>query len=119
VPTHKFVIQSAEDRRVNLRQVIRGTAVTIETTSGDSFIAELVDVSRSGIRFLLSKDILCGSEIIVRPPSSSELRPIRARIMRQRIIDTPYGTVLECGAKYSDEAELRRHTWWIAMRKAA
>src|ERR1044071_7710991 len=77
----RFVVKSDEERRGNLRQVVRGTTVRIETKTGETFIAELRDVSRSGIRFYASTQIPCGSQILVFPPPSSGLRPIRARIM--------------------------------------
>src|SRR5258708_1724743 len=107
----RFVVKPDEDRRGNLRQMVRGTTVRIETKTGD--------ISRSGIRFYASTEIPCGSQIVLFPPANSGLRPIRARIMRQRIIDTPTGSLVDCGAQYSDDAELQRHSWWIELRKAA
>ncbi|SRR5258708_27212730 len=115
----RFVVKPDEDRRGNLRQMVRGTTVRIETKTGDTFIAEIRDISRSGIRFYASTEIPCGSQIVLFPPANSGLRPIRARIMRQRIIDTPTGSLVDCGAQYSDDAELQRHSWWIELRKAA
>jgi hypothetical protein len=119
VPPTRFEIKTADDRRNNLRQMLPCTTVTIEPSGGDSFIAELVDVSRSGIRFRASAEVLCGTQLVVKPPPSYDLRPIRARIVRQRLIETPTGDLYECGARYTEEAEVRRHSWWIALREAA
>src|SRR5262249_46278980 len=99
--------------------MVQGMSVRIEAANGDTFIAELRDVSRSGIRFYASTQIQCGSRILILPPAASQLPAIRARIMRQKVVDTPGGTHIECGAQYTDDAELRRHDWWIEMRKAA
>ena len=119
MPSNRFTVKSEEERRGNLRQFVQGTNVRIETAGGETFIAELRDVSRSGVRFYASTQIPCGSRILILPPASSNLPAIRARIMRQKVVDTPNGSLLDCGAQYTEDAELRRHSWWIEMRKAA
>ena len=58
----------------------------------------------------------CGSEILIYPPQDTELRVGRARIVRQQIVDEMGVTWFECGIQFTEQAELRRHTWFLTLR---
>ncbi len=106
-----------EDRREALRQGLHGLAITARHAELGLHAGTLLDVSRTGVRFEAAVCFPCGAELIVYAPEGFVLRPIRARIVRQKLVEDSRGTRFEYGVRFTEEAELRRHTWWLTLRK--
>ncbi len=108
-----------DDRRDALRQPTPALPLTVEHQELGNHEGCIVDVSRRGLRFRSRFCFPCGGRILLYPPTGTDLRPVRARIMRVQVIEERDGTYFECGVQYTDEAEIRRHTWFLSLRAAA
>ena len=108
-----------EDRRDALRQGSRVVTLIAEHAERGRFMCQVVDVSRRGMRLRMPISLPDGSEITVYPPVHESLKPSPAKIIRQQIVEDGDATWYECGIRYTDVAELRRHTWFLTLRNAA
>lgn len=108
-----------EDRRDALRQEPRIITLIAEHEERGRFVCQLMDVSRRGMRLRMPVSLPNGSEIVVHPPIHESLKPSPAKIIRQEIIEDGDAVWYECGIRYTDVAELRRHTWFLTLRNAA
>ena len=107
------------DRRDALRQKARVGSVLVEHPVTGTVEAMMLDTSRRGMRLLMPKCVPCGEEIIVHPPSGTDLLRLRAQIIRQRVVKQGDEQWFECGIQVSDSAEWRRHKWFLALRDPA
>ncbi len=105
-----------DDRRDALRQKCKAKSLIIESSSGQLIECPVADISRKGLRLMMPVCLPCGSEILIHPPQGVELRVGRARIRRQQVVERNGETWFECGVQFTEQAELRRHTWFLAMR---
>jgi len=107
------------DRRSALRQPIQAISVIVRDDTNAQYQGELLEVSRSGVRCALAADLPIGAQVVIEPPDGTELRPARGIIIRR--IDASPGRPATpvYGIRFADEAEVRRHTWWLTLRKAA
>ena len=108
-----------EDRRDALRQDSRVMTLIAEHAECGRFMCQVVDVSRRGMRLRIPVSLPDGSEITVYPPAHESLKPSPARIIRQHVVEDGDAVWYECGIRYTDAAELRRHTWFLTLRNAA
>ena len=108
-----------EDRRDALRQESRVINLIAEHEERGRFMCEVTDVSRRGMRLRMPVCLPCGSEITIHPPYNESLKPSQAKIIRQQVVQDGDAVWYECGVRYTDAAELRRHTWFITLRRAA
>ena len=108
-----------EDRRDALRQESRMITLIAEHDERGRFVCQLMDVSRRGLRLRMPVSLPNGSEIIVHPPIHESLKPSPAKIIRQQVVEDGEAIWYECGLRYTDVAELRRHTWFLTLRNAA
>ena len=108
-----------EDRRDALRQDSRVVTLIAEHAERGRFMCQVVDVSRRGMRLRMPISLPDGSEITVYPPVHESLKPSPAKIIRQQVVEDGDATWYECGIRYTDVAELRRHTWFLTLRNAA
>lgn len=109
-----------DDRRDALRQSCLIDTLLVEHPTMGQIVCQVMDISRRGLRLRMAINIPCGSDVILHPPKGVELSRSRARIMRQQVVDAPDGTTFfECGLRFTEEAELRRHKWFLTLRKAA
>ena len=111
--------ESPDDRRCALRQPTVQITIFVDHAGYGTHRVDLVDISRSGARFQTATYLPCGGEILMHPPVDAPLLSSRARIIRERIILTAQGERYEYGVQFTDGAELRRHTWFLALREAA
>ncbi len=108
-----------EDRRDALRSDSRVMTLIAEHEQRGRFMCQVVDVSRRGMRLRMPISLPDGSEITVHPPMHESLKPSPAKIIRQQVVVDGDATWYECGIRYTDAAELRRHTWFLTLRNAA
>ena len=106
----------ADDRRDALRQKCRAKTLVIEHPYLGRFECACVDISRKGLKLRMPVCIPCGSEILIHPPEGMELRVGKARIVRQQLVEVHGATWFECGIQFTEQAELRRHTWFLTLR---
>ena len=107
-----------DDKRDALRQPCVVSKVTIEYQQM-RYECMVMDISRTGMRLRMPICLPCGSNIMILPPTGFELRISQARIVRQCVVDDRDTTYFECGVHFTESAELRRHTWFLALRRAA
>ncbi len=110
--------EAVEDRRVALRQPCREETLDIEHPTLGRHTARVLDISRSGVRIAMDVCIPCGEGVLVLAPPERGLLNCRARIMRQRVLDIGEETWFECGIRFTEEAELRRHSWFLTLRRS-
>jgi hypothetical protein len=108
-----------EDRRDALRQESRVITLIAEHAERGRFMCQVMDVSRRGMRLRIPVNLPNGSEILVNPPMHESLKPSPAKIIRQQVVEEGDAIWYECGIRYTDAAELRRHTWFLTLRNAA
>src|ERR1051325_2042590 len=94
-----------DDRRIALRQPCQVEILTIEHEELGKHACVVMDISRKGFRLRMPLCIPCGSEITVHPPDGTDLRPGRARIMRQQVVDQGGKCWFECGIQFTDSAD--------------
>ncbi len=112
-----IIREDYEDRRDALRQSIYNMTVKIDTDPNTSQDGLLLDVSRTGLRFRTLKNIPCGSSLVVHPPAGVDLPAISATVLRVKVVDGHDGSSFECGVRFEDAEELRRHNWWLQLRR--
>ena len=105
-----------DDRRDALRQKCRVYSLMVEHPSTGIVECICMDISRKGLKLRMPVCIPCGSEITVHPPEAMGLRVSKARIMRQQLVDGGSTTWYECGIQFTEQAELRRNTWFLTLR---
>ncbi len=115
--TKKITSTLEDDRRDALRQNCVAKTLRVEHPQMGSFECPCVDISRKGLKLRMPICMPCGSEILIYPPPATELRVGRARIVRQHLVEEPGMTWYECGIQFTEQAELRRHTWFLTLRK--
>lgn len=81
--------------------------------------ATLFDVSRLGLRFRSRSCVPCGTEIAIDPPSQSELAPIMAEIVWQRIVPCGTDEIYEYGVRFKQLEDEQRHQWFLLLRNKA
>jgi hypothetical protein len=108
-----------QDRRWALRQPTGEIPLIVEHHQLGRHEGIVLDVSRKGLRFRADFCFPCGSMILLHPPAGSDLRAVRGRIMREQLVERNGEMVFECGVQYTDEAEIRRHTWFLKLRESA
>ncbi len=108
----------ADDRRDALRQKCKAKTLRVEHPQLGSFECPCVDISRKGLKLRMPICIPCGSEILIYPPPDADLRVGKARIVRQHLVEDQNTTWFECGIQFTEQAELRRHTWFLTLRCA-
>jgi len=113
----KTILEDYDDRRDALRQSIYNLTVRVDTGAETSQEGLLLDVSRTGLRFRTVKNIPCGSSVIVHPPVGVDLAPISATVLRVKVVEGHDGSSFECGVRFEDAEELRRHNWWLQLRR--
>ncbi len=106
-----------DDRRDALRQTVRSLPIKVDCIKGEGLTAQLLDVSRTGIRFRIGANIPCGTPVVAYPPEGYDLVAINATVLRARIVDTPEGGAFEYGVRFDDPEEIRRHSWWLQLRQ--
>lgn len=107
------------DKRSALRQTIPAIPVTVVDEENSSYHGELLEVSRAGVRCSLSAELPVGAKVLIEPPEGFDLRPVRGTITRRIGPSEGRPGALEYGIRFADEAEVRRHQWWLTLRKAA
>lgn len=109
---------TAEDRRAALREPSRPRAVMLD--AGDvTHAATIVDVSRLGLRLRSRVCLPTRTEIVIDPPSHTELAPIRGFIVRQFIQPETEDCLYEYGVQFADVDDDQRHRWFLLLRQAA
>ena len=111
--------EERDDRRNALRQKCRVDMLIIEHAEIGRVGCLVMDISRKGFRLRMPVCIPCGSVVQVHPPHGETLRVSEARIVRQQYVENNGKTWFECGVQFTEEAELRRHTWFLTLRNAA
>jgi hypothetical protein len=107
-----------DDRRNALRQKCRAKTLIVEHPQMGMFECPCLDISRKGLKLRMPVCVPCGSEVLIHPPEGTELRIGRARIMRQQVVDEDNATWFECGIRFTEQAELHRHTWFLTLRNS-
>ncbi|MGC8667761.1 MAG: PilZ domain-containing protein [Chthonomonadales bacterium] len=107
------------DRRSALRQAIRPMSVKVRDHQGAEQYGELLEISRAGVRCTLPADLPVGSQVLIEAPEGFELRPVRGTVTRRIGPSAHQPDAVEYGIRFTDEAEVRRHTWWLTLRKVA
>ncbi len=107
-----------DDRRSALRLPAKAQPIGIEHSECGKHMGILQDISRRGLRFRAEVCLPCGSYVLLYAPNDSELPPIRARIMRQQLIEGAEQALFEYGVQFTETAEIRRHPWFLRLRAA-
>ncbi len=107
------------ERRGAIRQDTGAVPVIVRDSEGVEHRAVLVNVSRNGLRIGVAAGLPRGSEVLVTPAAESGLRPIRAKVVREELRPSDDDLRAVYGLKFTDAAEIRRHAWWLTLRKAA
>ena len=105
-----------DDRRDALRQKCIAKTLHVEHAQMGCFECPCVDISRKGLKLRMPVCMPCGSEVLIHPPAETSLRVGRARIVRQHLVEEAGQTWFECGIQFTEQAELRRHTWFLTLR---
>jgi hypothetical protein len=90
--------------------------VEIETEEGGVLNAELVDVSRTGLRLRLRGRLEPGTALVVRAPSFAALESCRVEVVRETESSGPEGW-RDYGVRYLDHESDDRHSWFLTLRK--
>ncbi len=107
---------TVDDRRDALRQRSTVDTLWVESHGQGMHLCSVLDISRKGMRIRMPICLPCGAEMLIHPPIDAALRPARARIVRQHVVEIDGETWIECGIQFTEEAELRRHTWFLTLR---
>jgi hypothetical protein len=106
-----------EDRRDALRLPAGFTGdVETETDEGVVLKAQLVDVSRTGLRLRLTRPLEPGATLTVCAPSFEALVPCRVEVVRETQSNDPEGWH-EYGMRFLDHESGGRHSWFLTLRK--
>ncbi|HSV74789.1 MAG TPA: PilZ domain-containing protein [Chthonomonadales bacterium] len=107
-----------DDRRDALREAARPRAVMVDAGQ-EVHAATIIDVSRLGLRLRLRVCLPTDTEVIIDPPSHTELAPIRGVVVRQSILPESDDCLYEYGVQFADVQESQRHRWFLLLRQAA
>lgn len=111
------VTASPDDRRDALRQAAaRGTKVEMDLGDGEVFTAEVLDVSRTGIRLCSVQPLNIGTVVTIRPPASAGIRPCSAEVVRETPVDDDGSQWFDCGLRFIDLVSEERHHWFLRLR---
>ena len=107
------------NKRGSLRQNSTKSNITVRIDGFEDKAAYIQDVSRTGVRFHSSSCLPCGSTIEMKAEDNSDLRPCKARIMRQWVVEDELSSGFEYGLRFTDDMNEIRHEWYLSLRKAA
>jgi|GEM_PF-3259838 hypothetical protein len=108
-----------EDRREALRQPSKELELEVTFENGIIGCATLRDLSRTGVRFRMSKWLNIHSYVTLHPPAGSGLDACEVEIMRGYEVDDGGEKAYEFGARFKELTGSNRHQWFLSLRKAA
>jgi len=112
------IILTPDDRRDSLRQpAMNVVEIEVELIGGEHHTAEIVDVSRTGLRLRSTYCFRCGSIVTLKPPTGSDLPACRAQIMRQIMLKNQGPENFEYGFQFLDMETGERHSWFLRLRR--
>ncbi|HEV2472541.1 MAG TPA: PilZ domain-containing protein [Chthonomonadales bacterium] len=105
-----------DDRRVNLRQYTGDFSIVIQDSDSRKHRAELVDISRGGVRFRTSCDLVPGSTVLLYPPEGAGLSPCAVRVVRSFATRNEQKDGQEYGGQFPEGQDFTRHDWFLRLR---
>jgi hypothetical protein len=110
---------SEDDRRDALRQpTTRAPFPEVELDLGNGEVrkAEILDVSRTGLRLRSVEALTVGTILTLNPPASAGIRPCSAEVARECAVEDDGPKWFDCGLRFLDLASEERHQWFLRLR---
>ncbi len=112
------MIIAPDDRRDALRQVaFNVNHIEVVVSGEECHPAEILDVSRTGLRLRADHCFRCGSIVTLQPPADSDLHSCRAQIMRQAVVENEGPAWFDYGLRFLDMESDERHDWFLKLRR--
>ena len=109
-------IAAPDEKRESLRQPpMAGVAVMVEMPGGDFQRAELVEVSRTGLRLRTTQRWAADSIVTVGSPAGLNLPRCTARVIRE-ISEPGTDAWFDYGLTFVDTAAEDRNAWFLQLR---
>jgi hypothetical protein len=106
-----------EDKRTGLRQQPADRVAALIELPGDEFVrAEIVEVSRTGLRFKTTLPLAGDTVLTVWPPAGSGLPKAAAKVVREISEGGEGQTCFEYGLAYVDTPTEDRNAWFLKLR---
>jgi hypothetical protein len=116
---HTEVIVADEDRRDALRlpAACPEVAVEVELRKNEWFAAEVLDVSRTGLRLRSFQPFPSAGKVMLRPPVSSGLTACSAQVVREAVVEDEGPRWFDYGLRFLDMESEERHAWFLRLRR--